>query len=96
MQSRKVLRRNMVIFDRCSKRDNWAVKWCSEPPIMWCLPIRQEILNVSQISVTFMESAHHSLSRLDCNSAADIPSFTLRTALSAIQVVSDLCGIDVQ
>ena len=24
-----------------------------EPPLIWCLPIRQEILNVSQIAVTF-------------------------------------------
>ena len=37
--------RNGVIFDHCSKRDTWSVKWDSEPPFMWCLPIRQEILN---------------------------------------------------
>ena len=43
-----------------------------------------------------MESAHHSLPRPDCNSTADVPSFTLRTALSAIPCVSDLCGVDVQ
>ena len=43
-----------------------------------------------------MESAHHSLSRPDCNSTADVPSFTLRTALSAIPFVFDLCGVDVQ
>ena len=42
-----------------------------------------------------MESAHHSLSRPDCNSTADVPSFTLRTVLSAIPFVSDLCGVDV-
>ena len=43
-----------------------------------------------------MESARHSLSRPDCNSTADVPYFTLRTALSAIPLVSDLCGVDVQ
>ena len=43
-----------------------------------------------------MESAQHSLSRRDCNNAADVPSFTLRTGLSAIPFVSDLCGVDVQ
>ena len=43
-----------------------------------------------------MESAHHFLSRPDCNNTAEVPSFTLRTALSAIPFVSDLCGVDVQ
>ena len=43
-----------------------------------------------------MESAHHSSSRPDCNNTEDVPSFTLRTALSAIPFVSDLCGVDVQ
>ena len=43
-----------------------------------------------------MESAHHFSSRPDCTSTADVPSFILRTALSAITLVSDLCGVDVQ
>ena len=42
-----------------------------------------------------MESAHHFSSRPDCNNTADVPSFTLRTALSAIPFVCDLCGVDV-
>ena len=33
-----------------------------------------------------MESAHHSLSRPDRNNTADVPSFTLHTALSAIPI----------
>ena len=37
-----------------------------------------------------MESAHHSLSRPDCNNTADVLSFTLRAALFAI------CGVDVE
>ena len=41
-------------------------------------------------------SAHHFSSRPDCNNTADVPSFTLRTALSTIPFVSDLCGVDVQ
>ena len=32
----------------------------------------------------------------DRKSTAEVPSFTLRTALSAIPFVSDLCGVDVQ
>ena len=35
-------------------------------------------------------------SRPDCNSTADVRSFTMRTALFAIPFVSDLCSIDVQ
>ena len=43
-----------------------------------------------------MESAHQFSSGPDCNNTAAVPSFTLRTALSAIPFVSDLCGVDVQ
>ena len=43
-----------------------------------------------------MESAHHFPSRPDCNSTVDVPSLILRTALSAIPLVSDLCGVDVE
>ena len=43
-----------------------------------------------------MESAHQFSSRPDCNNTAEVPSFTLRTALSAIPLVSDLCDVDVQ
>ena len=54
MLSRQLFIRNRVIFDHCSKRYYWSVKWWyPEPPFKWCFPIRQEILNVSQISVTF-------------------------------------------
>ena len=53
MQSRLVLRRDRLIFDRCSKRYYWSVKGHPEPPFIGCLPIRREILNISQIAVTF-------------------------------------------
>ena len=52
-QSRLVLSRNRVIFYHRSKRNNRTIKWYSEPPSTGRLPIRQEILNVSQIGVTF-------------------------------------------
>ena len=45
-----VFRRNRVKFDHCSKRDQMRFP---EPPFMWCLSIRQEVLNVSQIAITF-------------------------------------------
>ena len=43
-----------------------------------------------------MESAHQFSFRPDCNNTAEVPSFTLRTALSAIPFVSDPWGVDVQ
>ena len=43
-----------------------------------------------------MESAHQLSFRPDCNNTAEVPSFNLRAALSAIPLVSDLCGADVQ
>ena len=43
-----------------------------------------------------MESAHHFSSRPDCNRTADVPYLILRTALEAIPLVSDLCGVDVK
>ena len=42
-----------------------------------------------------MESDHHFSSNPDCNNTADVPSFTLRAALSAIPFVSDGWGADV-
>ena len=42
------------------------------------------------------ESAHQLSYRPDCNNTTEVPSFTLRTALSALPFVSDLCGVDVQ
>ena len=46
----------------------------------------------SSMSATIMYIS----SRPDWNSTADVPSLILRTALSAIPFVSDLCGVDVQ
>ena len=43
-----------------------------------------------------MESAHQFSFRPDCNNTAEVPSSTLRTALSAAPFVSYLCGVDEQ
>ncbi len=43
-----------------------------------------------------MEFAHQLSFRPDFKNTAEVPSFTLRTALSAIPLVSDRCGVDVQ
>ena len=53
MQSRLVFSRDRVTIDHCSKLCYWSATWHSEPPFIWCLPIRPKILNVSQIAVTF-------------------------------------------
>ena len=69
-------------------------KWFSTTPFVWSFPIKQEILDYAKHS-TEPESAHQLSFRPDCNTA-EVPSFTPRTALSAIPFVSDRCGIDVQ
>ena len=43
MQSRQVFGRNKVTFNHRSKRNNRALKWYSEPPLIKCLPIRQDL-----------------------------------------------------
>ena len=43
-----------------------------------------------------MESVLQFSSRPDCNNIAEMLSFILRSALSAIPFTSDLCGVDVQ
>ena len=94
MDSWLVLRRDGVILNQSTKRDNWSFKKFSKASFIWCLPIRQEILNISQIDKTFHGVCPPFFSRPDCNSTADVPSFTLRTALSAIPFVCDQCGVD--
>ena len=48
-----LFRRNRVIFYHAPRWNNWAIEWHSEPPFIGCLPIRQKILNISQIAVPF-------------------------------------------
>ena len=91
--SRYVIRRDRAICDHRSRRYHWSVKGHSQPPFIWCLPIRQE-MNVSQIAVTFHGIRPPFSSKPDRNNTADVPSFTLRTARSVIPFVCDLCGVD--
>ena len=93
MKSRQVFGRNSVIFDHRTKRNNWSFEWFAESPFVRCFPIKQEFLYVSQHS---MKSAHLFSSRPGCNSTAEVPSLILRTALSAIQFVSERWSVDVQ
>ena len=87
---------NRVMFDHCSKRYNWSAVVFSEPPFIGCLPVGQKILNISQIAATFHGIRPPVFIQTDCNSAADVPSLTLRTALSAIPFVSERWGVHVQ
>ena len=94
MQSRLVFRRNRVILDHCSEGYYWPVSWYPEPPLIWCLPIRQETLNVSQIAVTFHGIRRPFFVQTWLQQYRRCPFF--HSALSAIPCASDLCGVDVQ
>ena len=86
-----------VILNKWTKRNNRSFKWLPKTSFIGRLPIRQQICDVSQIGVTFHGICPPTLSfRPDCNNTAEVPSFSLRTALSAIPLVSDRCGVDVQ
>ena len=47
-----------MIFHNRFKRNNRTFKWYSEPPFIWCLPIKQEILNNSQIEILYIYIFH--------------------------------------
>ena len=49
----QVFSRNRVIFIHCSKKYYWPFEWFSKSSLIRCLPIRQEILNISQIVAAF-------------------------------------------
>ena len=86
---------NLIIFDHCSKRNDWSFEWFSESSFIRSLPIRQEILNVSQIGIEFHGICPPFFIQTWLQQYGRLwPSFTLRTALSAIPFVSDLCGVD--
>ena len=53
MDSWLVFRRNRVILNQWTKRNDWSFTRFSKTSFVWSLPIRQEILNVSQISIAF-------------------------------------------
>ena len=53
MDSWLVFRRNWVILNQWTKRNDWSIKRFSKTSFVWSLPIRQEVLNVSQIGVAF-------------------------------------------
>ena len=61
-------------------------EWFTKSSLIWSFPICQEVLNISQIAIAF----HKSWPPL-----ADVPSFTRRTARSAIPFVSARWGVDV-
>ena len=61
-----------------------------------CLPIRQEILNVSQIAVTLHGISPPFFIKTWLLQYCRSPSLILRTVFSAMPFVSDLCGADVQ
>ena len=95
MYSRLVFVRNRVTFNHCSKRYHWSVKGHSEPPLIKCLPIRQEILNVSQIAVAFHGIRPPFFVQTWLQQYRRCPFLGSAHSLSAIPLVPDLCGVDV-
>ena len=53
MDSLLVFRRNRVILNQWTKRNDWSFKRFSKTSLAWSLSIIREILNVSQIGKTF-------------------------------------------
>ena len=53
MDSWLVFRSYRVILNQLTKRNDRSFKWFPKTSLIWGLPIRQEILNVSQISKAF-------------------------------------------
>ena len=53
MDSWLVFRRDRVILNQWTKRDDWSFTRFSKASFVWSLSIRQEVLNVSQIGITF-------------------------------------------
>ena len=77
--------KRMICYNRF-KRNNRTFKWYSEPPFIWCLPIKQEILNNSQIEIyiyIYIPWNQPSIFHPDMIAAA------LRSALSEIPCVSE-------
>ena len=85
-----------MIFNQWTKRNDRSFKWFTKTPFTWCFFIRQFVLHISQIAVTFHGVLHQFSSGHDCNNIADVPSFILRAALFAIPFVSERWGVDVQ
>ena len=91
MDSWLILRSKRVILNQWTKRN------FSKASSIWCLfPSDKRSWMFRRQVQHSMESAHHFSSRPDCNNTAEVPSFALRAALSAIPFVSDRCGVDVQ
>ena len=53
MDSRLVFRRDRVVLNQWTKRNDRSFKWFPKTSLMWGLPIRQEILNFSHIGKAF-------------------------------------------
>ena len=58
-----------------------------------CLAIGHFTVHVAQVTMAFHRTSHHSSGSSQCTSAIAVPSFTLRTALSATPSVSERQGV---
>ena len=69
-------------------------KWFSISSFVRCCLVRWEILDMSQMTIVFMKSIPHVSFKSDYYNTADVPSFSLRIALSATSFVSELTDVD--
>ena len=72
MDSLQVFRRDRVILNQWTRRNDRYFKWFSKTSFVRSVSIRQEILNVSQIGWAFHGICHQFSSRLDCNNTAEV------------------------
>ena len=97
MDSWLVFRRNRVILNQWTKRNDRSIKWFSKTSLAWSFPIRQEILDMSQIAMAFHRIGPPPfIQSWLYQYSAEVPSFTRRTALSAMPFISDRWGVEVR
>ena len=89
-----VVCRNRNTFNHCSERNDRSFKWTSKSSLTRCSPICHEVLNISQIAIAIHRTRPPYF--IHSNNTADVPSFILRTALSAIPFVSDRWSVEVR
>ena len=83
MDSWLVFRTDRVILNQSTKRNDRSSKWFPKASLIWSFSPSDKRSWMFRRQVWHsMESAHRIFSRPDCDNTAEVPSFTLRTALS--------------
>ena len=80
----------------CTERNDQAFKWFSEPLLVRCCAICQEVLDISKITVTFHEIRPQLFVPARVEQYSISPFFNSACPLSAIPFVSERWGVDAQ